>query len=90
MKKVKGPWNFEDGAVFNNEGHVLFEIDTETDREQELASAHLIAAAPELLKALIELNQFVVKHLNSDVIYNSPDAHVAALKAIRKAEGVIK
>ena len=61
-KHTKGPWKYSNGTVIDGNGHVLrvngvglpcgFLSDQE--REEVFANTKLIAAAPELLEALID------------------------------------
>lgn len=64
MKHTKGPWSFSPmrgqaghcimAQVWDDEGNNLCSIDTRYGEDKASANAKLIAAAPELLNALID------------------------------------
>lgn len=90
MSHTPGPWKSGDTAGPNGiqvyrsrskgfRDHVVIASNVNSD-----ADAHLLSAAPELLEALIHMNQLFVK---VDLTDNEARACRMALAAIAKAEG---
>lgn len=57
MKKLNGPWHWADGILINSKGN---KIDLLNSPE-----AKLIAAAPEMLEALLAVNKLVTQMMPS-------------------------
>ncbi len=55
---VAGPWNLVDGAIYAADGRVLFD-DRRSDPVEILATAKLIAAAPEMAEALRDIREWI-------------------------------
>lgn len=78
-----GPWDWEAVSANASGGHHLYLIDSKRRKiaalwgrsEEKKANARLIAAAPDLLEAMINL------------IDGTPHSSEAAIAAIAKAEG---
>lgn len=94
MKHTPGPWklfNSADGKCIilkgGAEGELECEIDTDDCcRDTALMNARLIAAAPDLLEALIELSEcdFNERNCASFAVANKR-IQAVAMKAIKKA-----
>ncbi|HBZ5600368.1 TPA: hypothetical protein MKV14_003205 [Morganella morganii] len=64
FKGTPGPWKFMDGFVFDKEHSAVAEIyGFESDGK-------VMAAAPDLLEALIELRKLVTHHDQADAAIN--------------------
>lgn len=102
-KHTPGPWRSLNNCVVTHSEHFGIAIvdptpdedfwcgDSEpvNNQEEYEANARLIAAAPELLEALVELTHSISEHVKFDVRkhYSLMVCHVAAQKAIEKATG---
>lgn len=92
MKHTKGPWYTKGKSINIADQHIVYNEETGRDiaicygvgspGEAE-ANAHLIAAAPELLKALKDVVEFVDDHGD----WTGYPAFKQAYDAINKAEG---
>lgn len=75
-----GPWEVRGGNVIENPSGVNIAKAWMTDGEEECANARLIAAAPDLLKALIDV-------MSDPYFSKAPTRYEHARAAIAKAEG---
>lgn len=82
-KHTTGPWHyFESGSVKSKYGVIIKQGFDFNDKEMELANARLIAAAPDLLEALLDM----VSAMESYGYPHSPEVSTARA-AITKAIG---
>ena len=93
MKHTPGPWTTKvwqlDVGETIKDLRFFYEVnDGAQGLEERHANARLIAAAPELLEACKYLTKEIdLSKLNIKKDFSLINAHAAALKAIRKAEG---
>jgi len=100
MKHTPGPWKLdlqetyewptEEIEIMDNDGDgFIAKVYAHTNIETQKANARLIAAAPDLLEALKELQKRIHAHMKMDVKkhYSLLVADAAASKAIHNAEG---
>jgi hypothetical protein len=89
-----GPWETsvlsdgsEWGACAAGGGDMIAWVEPTADPDEEQANAHLIAAAPELLAALVEyVERHEAEHMNGATPEGLPE-YDKAVAAIRKARG---
>jgi hypothetical protein len=90
-KHTPGPWEAEGLGVFYDDNWVGKAVEAVggVGREQSEANALLMAAAPELLSALLDLQKEIRAAVKFDVKkhYSLMNADACATKAIRKATG---
>lgn len=96
-KHTPGPWEVFHSAARGTPIQVSVPIEAPMNGgeficmpmgERRIANAHLIAAAPELLEALRDLNRAIIAHIKPGTILVDKRlcaAHLAALKAMGKA-----
>lgn len=104
MSHTPGPWTVEPGhsncnhanqtygAICTTEGYILADVyaDTEELTECAPANAQLIAAAPELLEALIDLGDWLAYGLNkADGAEPTAEDHAACERVAAKARAAI-
>ena len=85
FKGTPGPWNYRDDepdwVTDSNDNIAVARVTCyNTDSKAQLANAHLIAAAPELLEALQDL---VVR---CRIYVNTSDAQAAIAKALGESQ----
>jgi hypothetical protein len=82
-----GPWHSCDHRVGRQDGARIADTwSSAVPRDEQVANANLIAAAPELLEALRRCLE-ELSHLRDDRGFDHPRAIWMASKAIAKAEG---
>lgn len=100
VKHTPGPWQIEGryhgplGSIYLSTMHPMpiFELQPIVgDRDEHLANARLIAAAPELLDALKEIIEVLRKEAAGTVLNNQSldSIGIKANNAIAKAEGIL-
>ena len=100
MAHTPGPWQFYELKSANREGlgyirtepedgsEIAHHGDTSRSWSENVANAHLIAAAPELLAALKAIAAMVDRDLTARSEWAIPAELIAAHEAIAKAETV--
>lgn len=82
-KHTKGPWKLSEGYLIGPDDNLvkisLRENSSAHVKEEEVANARLVAAAPELLEALLEI-------IETEVVLENIDTR-KAMAAITKATG---
>lgn len=83
MKHTPGPWEIHEEVVYSTDGFLIAsaEANYEDHIEIQAANAKLIAAAPELLNALVA---FIWLYDSDDGCKSLPQ-YIAAKEAIKKA-----
>jgi hypothetical protein len=89
-KHTPGPWIYRHGAIYGNQGLIkpfIVAVDDEYNDEETNANSQLIAAAPELLEALIDAEFLLRKAaqvagpMQDSFRRSAEDAKVAIAKA---------
>ena len=86
-KHTPGPWAVHGLDVRDDGESLIARVSWRRDEEQEPFNAHLIAAAPELLEALIECERYGGGYTNCDQSYLPPTVRAQIQTALDKARG---
>lgn len=84
-KHTPGPWNFTGNGVYAADGTTVADNEPHYPQALDPCNGHLIAAAPELLEALEELEQLVSAHISEE----ADNWCKSARAAIAKAKGTL-